>query len=231
MNKKKLNILVDDYFNNDYLELLKLKYDIENVYTWNDVRENIYKIKIDLIVFTGGADVSPEYYGENKGQYTSIDKKRDKVEYDMFQSFYMTPKVGFCRGSQYLTVLNSGKLVQHVTGHTSPHTCTYRFNEGQQLNTFTISSTHHQMMYPYNLNKDKYEIIAWSEYFKSNTYLNGDNKEIDLPTDFLEPEIVHYKESNSLAIQGHPEFSSVDNNVKILILKIIDKYLFNNENR
>ena len=132
MNKKKLNILVDDYFSDDYLELLKLKYDIENVYTWNDVKENIYKIKIDLIVFTGGADVSPEYYGENKGQHTSIDKKRDKVEYDMFQSLYMTPKVGFCRGAQYLTVLNGGKLVQHVTGHTSSHTCAYRFNEGQQ---------------------------------------------------------------------------------------------------
>lgn len=231
MNKKKLNILVDNYFNNDYLELLKLNYDIENAYTYNDIKDQLYKIKIDLVVFTGGSDVDPKMYGENKGKYTHIDEKRDSDEYNIFQRFYHVPKVGFCRGSQFLTVVNGGKLVQHVTGHTSAHSCKYDDGYDNLLGTFNISSTHHQMMFPFNLNKDQYKLIAWSEYFNSDTYLNGDNEEIKLPQDFLEPEIVYYKEGKSLAIQGHPEFSSVDMLTKTLILKLIDKYLFNNENR
>jgi hypothetical protein len=81
------------------------------------------------------------------------------------------------------------------------------------------------MLYPFDLNKKDYELIAYSEYFQSKTYLNGDNEEIELSKDFLEPEIVYYKNTNSLCIQGHPEWSHCERRTSLMCLNLIDKYL------
>jgi hypothetical protein len=80
-------------------------------------------------------------------------------------------------------------------------------------------------MYPYNLPKKHYEIIAHSTYFRSNTYLDGDNKEIDIPKDFLECEIVYYPNTNSLAIQGHPEMMNIKTTGRQACLQHIRNYL------
>src|SRR5690606_672745 len=95
------------------------------------------------------------------------------------------------------------------------------------LKQYEITSTHHQMMFPYNLDKIKYEILAWSSKFKSKTYLNGDNEEIKLPEKFVEPEIVFYNDSNSLCIQGHPEMDTCPDKTKLFLLNLIDKKLLN----
>lgn len=122
--------------------------------------------------------------------------------------------------SQFLTTMSGGSLIQHVNGHGGDHLISTK--EGIMLK---MTSTHHQMMYPYDLNKDKFDLIAWSTYFKSDTYLNGRNEEIEIPTEFLEPEIVHYKNTNALAIQGHPEFSSCNREASDYCLDLIRNYL------
>ena len=81
------------------------------------------------------------------------------------------------------------------------------------------------MIYPFDLNEKDYELIAYSEYFQSNTYLNGDNEEIELSNNFLEPEIVYYKKTNALCIQGHPEWSHCERRTSSMCLNLIDKYL------
>lgn len=90
---------------------------------------------------------------------------------------------------------------------------------------YNITSSHHQMLYPFDLNEKDYELIAYSEYFQSNTYLNGDNKEIELAKNFLEPEIVYYKNTNALCIQGHPEWGHCEKRTSEMCLNLIDKYL------
>ena len=90
---------------------------------------------------------------------------------------------------------------------------------------YTITSSHHQMLYPFDLHEKDYKLIAYSEYFQSNTYLNGDNEEIELVKNFLEPEIVYYKNSNALCIQGHPEWSYCEKRTSSMCLNLIDKYL------
>ena len=77
------------------------------------------------------------------------------------------------------------------------------------------------MMYPFSMNPEKYNLIGWSTYYNSNVYLNGNNEQIEVPTNFLEPEIVEFKHSKSLAIQSHPEFPSFDEKSKQIIIKII----------
>jgi len=81
------------------------------------------------------------------------------------------------------------------------------------------------MIYPFDLNEKSYELIAYSEYFQSKTYLNGDNKEVELSKNFLEPEIVYYKNTNALCIQGHPEWSHCERRTSSMCLNLIDKYL------
>jgi len=217
-NKKELIIGVDNHFNNDYANFLMSKFNATFV-PFNKLKDYSAH-QIDFLLFTGGADVNPAYYNEKIGQYTGIDTKRDEEESNMWNNYYRVPKLGICRGAQFLTVMSGGKLVQHVTGHSGNHTI-----ETQPGSIYEITSTHHQMMYPYNMKEQEFEFIAWSEFFKSNTYLNGENTEITLPDAFLEPEIVYYNKTKSLCIQGHPEFSTCPEKTKNYILQLINKYL------
>jgi hypothetical protein len=193
------------------------------------LKEAMSGTRVDLVLFVGGEDVDPAIYGEHRGQYTSINSARDKYESDIYHSIpYFVAKLGICRGAQFLTVMNRGKLIQHVENHgiggmhpidiVGPHPYGGGVKE--------ITSTHHQMLYPFNLKKDEeYVMCAYSSKFLSGTYLNGDNKEIHLPNDFVEPEIVFYPKSNSLCIQGHPESSVLNQEQKQWFLKYIDTIL------
>lgn len=216
--KQTLNIVIaDDASSLDYVSFLKEKFDVI-VHKTADVK-NVKDI--DLVLFTGGEDVDPGIYNQNVGKRTHINKSRDKKEMDTFYKFQNHSfMLGICRGSQMLTTLSGAKLIQHVEGHCKDHSMIVRGSM-----RYNITSSHHQMLYPFDLNEKTYELIAYSEYFQSNTYLNGDNEEIELSKDFLEPEIVYYKNSNSLCIQGHPEWSHCEKRTSEMCLNLIDKYL------
>jgi len=216
--KQPLNIVIaDDASSLEYVSYLNQKYDV-TVHKTKDVK-NVKDI--DLVLFTGGEDVDPDQYYEKLGKYTHINTDRDKKEIETFYRFKDSSfLLGICRGNQLLTVLSNGKLIQHVKGHGKDHSMI--FKNGSRYN---ITSSHHQMIYPFDLNKKDYELIAYSEYFQSDTYLNGDNEEIKLHKNFLEPEIVYYKNTNSLCIQGHPEWSHCDKKTSTMCLNLIDKYL------
>lgn len=216
--KEVLNIVIaDDASSLDYVSYLKEKFEII-VHKTVDVKD---PKDIDLVLFTGGEDVNPVYYNERVGKYTNFNDNRDKKEIDTFNKFRGNSFIfSVCRGSQLITVLSGGRLIQHVEGHCKDHSMI--LNNRLRYN---ITSSHHQMLYPFDLNEKDYELIAYSEYFQSKTYLNGDNEEIDLPKNFLEPEIIYYKNTNALCIQGHPEWSHCERRTSTMCLNLIDKYL------
>ena len=151
----------------------------------------------DLVVFTGGEDVDPSMYGEPMGFRTYSNLSRDKYEEKYFKlACALSKKIaGICRGSQFLSVMNGGKLVQHQSNPNYIHPIkTY---DGKILN---ISSTHHQAQYPYNLSTDKYSILGWTDNL-CGFHLDGNEEELSPPK---ECEIVFYP-PNCLGIQGHPE--------------------------
>jgi len=225
MIKKKITVLVNKSAGcESCVEFLSKRFEVTPI-DYNEYRSNI---KIDLILFTGGEDVNPSYYGESKGKYTSISNKRDEAESNyMFNrdEFYNTPKLGICRGAQFLTVMSNGKLIQHVNGHGINGSHALDMKHLGVNGEFQITSTHHQMMFPYNMNKNSYEIIATATNFLSNTYLDGLNSEKELPKDFEECEIVYYPKTKSLAIQGHPEYSNCPENTVEECLNLIESYL------
>jgi len=155
----------------------------------------------DLVVFTGGEDISPALYGEKRHPTTSSNMKRDIQEMDIYDKAIKLGKhiIGICRGSQFLCVMNGGKLVQHQQNTLYIHPITLR--DGSVIN---ITSTHHQAAYPFNLPKDYYVVLGWGNNLSSFHY-DGDGKELKDTPDFKECEIVYYPHTKCLGIQGHPE--------------------------
>lgn len=178
-----------------------------------------------LVVFTGGEDVTPSLYGCKKHESTCCNPIRDEYERDIFNKINPNTQVcyGCCRGSQFLTVMNGGKLVQDVINHAIYGThgiiC-------EDRKIYEITSTHHQMMYPYNLNDSDYDILFKSFNAISHVY-EGDGIDVD-KIKYNDPEIILYHKENlpkCLAVQGHPEMipdSLVSKMINKLIYKLID---------
>ncbi len=163
--------------------------------------------KADVMMFTGGEDVDPYLYNEPLGKYTYSNIARDRQEAIMFgiAEDHGIKKIGICRGSQFLTVQSGGKMVQDVTNHAGTHEV---FTKDDR--TFLMSSTHHQMMNPFVLPENEYDILAWADG-RSDHYLNGWNKEVEgFKKRGIEPEIVWYPKTQALCIQPHPEIMRKD---------------------
>lgn len=163
--------------------------------------------KADVVVFGGGKDVDPGFYGEKKGLRTdspSARDRREKADFVMTQLMRKQGKdiksVGHCRGGQLLCALSGGKLIQDTTNHFGNHEMT-TFDKQSLM----VNSIHHQMMYPYNLESNQYKILGWSTNNLSSKYLNGHDHPCWLPNAFKELEVVYFTGTASLAFQFHPE--------------------------
>lgn len=159
----------------------------------------------DILVFNGGADIATEIYHEEP-VFKGIPKSktyRDKEEIQLYDEFVGSKfMLGICRGAQLLNCLNGGSLWQHVTNHQMDHSMV-DLRSGE---TFKVTSTHHQMMKP---NMALADIIGVSNICKSqereaerldNAVLPGDIK------DGTDIEVVYYRNTRALCIQGHPEY-------------------------
>jgi len=223
--KKKITVLVNPNSSMaSYIEFLSRRFEVKtvNAHEWEPVAETI-----DLVLFTGGEDVDPGYYNERTGSRTHVNRKRDEYEQKyMFtrNALRKIPKLGICRGAQFVTVMSGGKLIQDVGGHAISTLHKISFMTGL-YSDMQITSTHHQMMNPYEMSKEKYEIIATATHFQSDRYLNGNDKNIPLPKGFKEVEIVYYPVTLSLAIQGHPEMAHCPDSTKEFCLNLIQNYL------
>ena len=178
-----------------------------------------------IVLFTGGEDVSPRLYGRERLDCTYSNIERDKKEMAIFKKVQPSQIcVGICRGSQFLCVMNGGVLVQDVDNHGlfGTHPIITAKNE-----IYEITSTHHQMQYPFNLPDKDYDLIAVSDR-RSSVYLGIENNEIDALLKHGEPEVVLYHKENCpkcLAIQGHPEMMRENAPVVEWINTLIDKLL------
>jgi len=187
--------------------------------------KDLHKIKKgDVILYGGGEDISPSLYGEKPFHSHSSDlpSPRDVVERLAFLHGQEVgaKHYGICRGAQLLCALSGAKLVQHVSNHTGGNHF-ISTNEGKE---YVSSSVHHQMMWPYVLPKDKFELIATASENRSSIYMFNElnvKSKIEVP----EPEIVYFRETNSLGIQGHPEFMVESAPFVQYSIALVQKYL------
>ena len=123
------------------------------------VRTEAYADTFAGFLFTGGGDVDPKYYMEERSpKCGEVSAERDSFELALLTSVMLRrkPVLGICRGIQLLNVGLGGSLFQHIEGHVrhdgeNPavwHDVAVR--EGSLLHDITgktllhVNSTHHQ---------------------------------------------------------------------------------------
>lgn len=166
------------------------------------------KEKNALLILHGGADISPSLYGARVSSYTGADDRpshRDELEVALFNAAVSSniSILGICRGAQLACALNGGELVQHVTNHAGGNHH-IRLFDGRIIST---NSVHHQMMYPFKTN---HKMLGWSSEPLSSVYFDGNDEMMDVE---VEPEIVFFPDTKTLAVQGHPEWLSSESNL------------------
>lgn len=162
----------------------------------------------DIVVWTGGEDISPAIYNERPipGVYGS--KARDYQDLKAVDEAVKLNKflVGICRGAQLLNcVPNEGKLWQDVNGHNGNNHPAFDCITGQWIE---VNSVHHQMMIP----GPGAEILCWAKeatrresatdvWVKplGKAGINPLEKDKDI-------EVLWYPKTQSLCPQFHPEF-------------------------
>lgn len=196
----------------------------------------------DIVVFTGGADISPDIYGDVQHSSTYPSTFRDVHEVELFNSIVehelqvkrKVLKFGICRGAQLLCALSGGKLIQDMD-HSYIHSLKLH-DENRNIQT---NSIHHQMMMPYGrLKEDEYEVIASCneskhlDYYEESISAFIDLRDARVPeaikklvAKFGEPEIIYFKNTHSLCVQGHPEMSNLKSNLVQKCNELIRRYV------
>ena len=153
----------------------------------------------DIVLFTGGADVSPELYNHPKHRSTYPNEQRDLTDTLNYQAGVAMNKImfGICRGAQFLCVQAGGSLIQDCSNHGIDHNVVM-VESGEII---PVTSAHHQMLVP----PEGAIMLATSPEEVRVIKTEG--------ATFVEtrmchtPEIMMFPNINALAVQGHPEFS------------------------
>lgn len=114
---------------------------------------------MDGLLISGGADLDPARYGEERDEQTRVDAERDELDDAAWQAAdrARVPVLGICRGMQALNVFAGGSLVQHVTGHVDEaEVVTHPIDivAGSRLgrlagsSALVVNSYHHQALRP-----------------------------------------------------------------------------------
>lgn len=172
----------------------------------------------DIVCFTGGEDVDPEFYDEEPMEGTMFNTIRDKKEALIYGEAVdlKKPMIGICRGSQFLNVMNGGKLWQDVNNHAirAGHPV-IDMKTGERRHGMT--STHHQQMIP----AEGAEILALAEL---STRKESMAKVIERETPERDDvEVVWYGDTLSLCFQPHPEFQHGE--CRNYFLDLVDEYI------
>lgn len=165
----------------------------------------------DLIQFTGGSDVDPSYYKEERHASTYADPRRDSRESNIYHTGVAEGKkfAGICRGGQFLNVMNGGKMWQDVNNHGGSHKALFGDKE------IVVTSTHHQMMRP-----TPEAIILGTA--KRSSYRETVN-EVNTDKDFVDIEALAYP--NCICFQPHPEYSSATEECEQMYFDLLEAYL------
>jgi gamma-glutamyl-gamma-aminobutyrate hydrolase PuuD len=175
----------------------------------------------DIVNFLGGADVSPDLYGEKKLTVTHNSPQRDAIEKEVFEACQElgTFNVGICRGGQFLNVMNGGRMWQDVDNHCRPHIAT----DIASGRTYWVSSTHHQMMRP-----TEEAIILMVAEEMTHAVAAEEQWITGSPRETKDIEAVFYPTTRSLCFQPHPEFSSMGDCLRAFMMYVRECYVHEN---
>ena len=177
----------------------------------------------NLVLFTGGEDVSPGLYNSPRHHTTSCNPTRDKYEVEEYLKAKSLglPCCGTCRGAQFLCIMSGGKLIQHQAHPGDKHDLFTK--DGK---TIRVTSSHHQAQLPFNLPEEEYTILGWTENLLP-FHKDGNNDEVNPEK---ECEDVIYHKADNLGIQSHPEWCFPPSSPSEIVMidyyqTLLDKFL------
>lgn len=162
----------------------------------------------DLVVFTGGVDVNPVYYGAEPHPMTDKpDHKRDEEDIKLYEFCLKNgiPMFGVCRGAQFLSVMNGGKLYQHVNNHNGTHDM---YIPGRSPGLMKVSSVHHQSIIENRAGGMK---VLGDATKATEHWLDANNQTKGTVYDV---EAYFYRDTCCFGVQGHPEYTGYDDFTK-----------------
>ena len=155
--------------------------------------------EFSLVLFTGGADVSPKFYGDTSPQgLCSISPIRDEEEKKIFDCAVANDIrcAGICRGVQFINVMSGGKMMHHLDNHAGQDHPT-ELLDGTIIRT---NSFHHQMILP----PEDAVVIATSETNRSKRYFGKADRDIVYIGDEIEAAV--FPNTKTFGVQWHPEW-------------------------
>lgn len=165
--------------------------------------ELIERLDINLIIFSGGGNSSPNYYlGEMSGY---IQKERDLLEEKLFKIALQKkiPILGICRGMQHLNGIYGGKIsyLEKIRPIGKEHKVfLISYNK-----TIEVNNYHNDGILKENIGKDLEVIGLDVEYNVVEGFISKKNK--------------------VLGIQWHPERKFFNNESRKITKKIIEDFL------
>lgn len=196
---------------------------------WIEPKELVNDIsQADVVLFTGGEDINPKLYGQEAIDGVYFNDARDRREIEAFNQVRKDQLcVGICRGLQLFNVLHGGILVQDVSNHILGWgSVGYTHEIHNRLFQYEITSLHHQMVYPFNLNPEHYKIIYWTS--PRSDHYSGFDINVQAFQSKGEPEVVLYTNPEKpvcLGIQGHPEMMPDDSPVNKMLNELVNDCL------
>ncbi len=189
----------------------------------------------DIVVFTGGSDVNPILYGQAPHYSTRSNPGRDATEQSIFNYGKDKKKllVGICRGSQFLNVMNGGKLWQNVNNHAvqKGHWATVTSKDPEEIGTegFYVTSTHHQMIRANKNVPHRVLLEAWEASQKEDDSIKLLQSDIDPSNEefFTDIESIWYPDTRAFCFQPHPEYDTATKECVEFFFNTIETALHN----
>lgn len=182
----------------------------------------------DALLLWGGTDIHPSFYKQKHHPYNGSDtnpSQRDLTEWQMMHDAKAKgiPIIGVCRGAQFMCAFAGGSLFQHTQGHNKNH-----YVETADGRRFFVTSSHHQMMNPFDGKLD-YELLAWSSDKHSPFYEEEEQGKSNVRQENrdTEPEVIYFNDVG-IACQPHPEWMTNDAPFCTWLNENIIKYCFAN---
>jgi gamma-glutamyl-gamma-aminobutyrate hydrolase PuuD len=153
-----------------------------------------------LVLFTGGADISPELYGDTSPHgVCSTNPERDVEEIKVYDKALKLniPMAGICRGLQLLNAMAGGSMIHHLDGHGyTTHGMTLATGECVKVN-----SLHHQAIIP----PESAVVVGWSTGQLSKDYFGTADEVFNYTGKEIEAAI--FPRTNAFGVQYHPEMA------------------------